>query len=120
MKKKKVISLLATLGCVAIATGAGLVTTPASAATTIGGVDVSSFRMTHGASVRFNAADGKNGIRFETTITDTAYASLEALQTSDTIAVNYGMLIVPADIVKTKALTVNNVFGTNAVYTLVA
>lgn len=119
MKNKKVIGLLASLGCVAIAAGAGLATTNASAASTLGGVDVSSFQMTHGASVRFKAKDGKNGIRFEATLSDGAYGDLEALQSTAGVSVNYGMLIVPADIVASKPLTLANVFGTSAVYTLV-
>lgn len=116
MKKQKVIGLLVSLGCCAIATGVGVSKLSASAATTLGGVDVSSFRMGYGASVRFTADDGKNGIRFSATLADKAYADLEAL----TGEVNYGMLIVPADIVSGKPLTKENVFGTSAQYTLVA
>lgn len=119
MKNKKVIGLLASLGCVAIAAGAGMATTSASAET-LGGVDVSSFQMRYGASVRFKQTDGKNGIRFEATLADEAYNKLEALQATAGVAVNYGMLIVPADVVASNALTEANVFGANAKYTLVA
>lgn len=97
MKKKNLVKVLATVACAATLCGVGAWSVQASADATLGGVDVSSFRMSYGASVRFKASDGKNGIRFTATMTEDAYNGLEALQTSDSIKVDYGMLIVPAD-----------------------
>ena len=67
MKKSKLIGLMSGIGCLALAFGSvAQVTTSANAEKTIGGVDVSSFSMEYGASVRFKANDPayKNGIRF--------------------------------------------------------
>lgn len=114
MKKSKLLSLLSGIGCLALATGA-VAQVNASAETTLGGVDVSSFRMEYGAGIRFKAGDPtyKNGIRFKATLADEAYEELEKLD-----GVNYGLLIIPADIVKANPLTIENLFGQNAVYCL--
>ena len=97
MKKKNLVKMLATVACATSIWGIGAWNAQASADAKVGTVDVSSFRMTYGASVRFKANDGKNGIRFTATMAETAYNGLEELQTSDDISVNYGMLIVPED-----------------------
>lgn len=119
MKRQKLIGLFAACACAAIA-GVGVmgINTAAAAGQAVAGVDVSSFRMAYGASVRFKAKDGKNGIRFEATMSKTKYEELEKLEnnTEKTVQVNYGMLIVPYDMVKTNALTPENVFSAGGVY----
>ena len=113
-KKTNLVKVLAALMVSAAATGAGVASVTASAQTkSLGGVDVSSFRMEYGASVRFNADDGKNGIRFKATLSDTAYAALEKLEETDGTFVNYGVIIVPADLYSASDLTVENIFGTS-------
>lgn len=121
MKKNKVIGLLATISC-ALALAGGLSVNEASATgKTVGNVDVSSFTMEEGASARFGAADGQNGIRFTAHMDEAKYKDLEKLET-DTVKVNYGMLIVPTDIVTANgALTSASVFGkTDATYSTAA
>ncbi|MBR2329976.1 MAG: hypothetical protein IKA40_01895, partial [Clostridia bacterium] len=113
-KKNKLISLLASIGCVALSAGVGAQFTMAQAeGKTIGNVDVSSFRMSYGAEMRFdpNNTEDPIGIRFSATLADKAYEDLEKLD-----GVNYGMVIVPADIVKNKPLTEENLFGQDALY----
>ena len=119
MKKNKLITVLATIGCAALTVGAGLqVNTSVASAKEIGGKTISTFVMQNGADVRFKAndADYKNGIRFSAMISADEYNTLEALSTD----VNYGMVIIPADIIAKEgyALTVENVFGANSVYCL--
>ena len=66
------------------------------------------FVMTKGASVRLK--EGENGIRFMASLTPEEYTAIEGAGAS------YGMLIAPADYVEKHDLTVENVFGENAVY----
>lgn len=111
-KKTNLVKVLTALMVGAMATGAGVANLSASAENkTLGGVDISSFRMEYGASVRFNAPDGKNGIRFKATMTDMAYSDLEALEETEGTKVNYGVIIVPADLYSADKLTVENIFG---------
>ena len=70
------------------------------------------FTMDEGASVRLGDV---NGIRFLATIAGDDYTELEGLEVNGA-SVSYGMLIAPKDYVTEAALTVENVFGDNAVY----
>ena len=112
MKKNKLIGLLATLSCVATLAGVGVANISASAETTLDGVDVSSFQMDNGASARYKAADNYTGIRFTATLDEDKYLELENKEknTENRVTVDYGMLIVPYDLVKTNALTPESVF----------
>ncbi len=111
-KKNKLFGLLAVIGCAALTAGFGLQVTANAEEKKLGGVDVSSFRMAYGAGVRFNpnATEEKTGIRFIANLSDSAYESLQALDGD----VTYGMVIVPADIVKNNPLTLENLFGVNS------
>ncbi len=111
MKKTKFITLLAAVGCVAVSAGVASINLKTASADSIGGVTVNDFAMEYGASVRFNAADGKNGIRFTAGMSEDTYTKLEALESTAGVEVNYGMVIVPWDMVKKNALTKQNVFG---------
>ncbi len=117
MKKNKVIGLLATISCTLALAGGLSVNSASATGKTVDGVDVSSFAMEEGASARFGALDGQNGIRFTAHMDKDKYEALESKE-SDTVKVNYGMLIVPADIVTDHGdLTPASVFGaTGATY----
>ena len=111
-KRTNLVKVLAAFGVGTIAAGAGLANLSASATTTktIGGKEVSSFQMEYGASVRIGA-DVETGIRFKATLSDQQYTDLEGLEESQTgVAVNYGVLIVPADKFGEAELTVANIF----------
>lgn len=110
--------------CFAAGAIRALPTEHASAAT-IATVSVADFQMQYGASVRYGKNDGKDGIRFTAELSRTTYEKLEALQTTAGVAVNYGMLIVPADYTRAGSktykapLTKETLFGASAAYTLV-
>lgn len=111
-KRTNLVKVLAAFGVGTIAAGAGLANLSASATTTktIGGKEVSSFQMEYGASVRIGV-DVETGIRFKATLSDQQYTALEGLEESQTgVAVNYGVLIVPADKFGEAELTVANIF----------
>ncbi len=113
-KKSKFIALLASTCCLAVAAGVGLSVQPfLASAEEFGLEDVTSYQMSYGASVRMKASDGKIGIRFEAKISNSEYASLETLEQTAGISVDYGMLIVPADMFSAADLTVANIFGGN-------
>lgn len=124
MKIRKSIAILAALGCMHI-TGGVLAAHPRKLAAAEALSFVSDFQMQYGASVRFGTTDGKDGIRFTAEMSADSYNALEALQTDESVAVNYGMLIVPADYGREGSstykapLTKDTIFGTNALYTLV-
>lgn len=97
MKKNNIVKLFAVMACATSLLGAGVMKAQAAEVPTLfNGVDVSSFRMDYGASVRFKATDNQIGIRFTASMEESVYDGLEALQT-ETVQVNYGMIIVPAD-----------------------
>lgn len=113
-KKSKFIALLASTCCLAVAAGVGLSVQPFSASAEAFGLeDVTSYQMSYGASVRMKAKDGKIGIRFAATLSNSDYADLEALEQTAGISVDYGMLIVPADMFSAEDLTVAKIFGGN-------
>lgn len=89
-----------------------------SAPTNLGGIDVSSYQMALGASVRYKTDDGNNGIRFQATLDAEAYEELEDSEESGA-TVSYGMIIVPADYIISGDITQETVFGDNSVYHLV-
>lgn len=105
-KNKKMIKVMATLGCTALLGGVGLgMQNAAAEPDTLGGVDVTSFRMDYGASVRIKDTEvlTDNGIRFAATISDEAHDALEALKKTEDgkdISVDYGMVIVPYDYIE--------------------
>ena len=75
------------------------------AETTLDSVDLSSFVMENGASIRVSDDDNK-GIRYQVNLDGTTYQTLEGMGAS------YGIIIVPADYVTTGyELTEANVFG---------
>ncbi len=116
MKKNKVIGLLATISCTLALAGGLSVNSASATGKTVEGVDVSSFTMEDGASARFKSDDGQNGIRFTAHMAKDKYEALEKKET-DTVKVNYGMLIVPADIVADYGdLTPESVFSATATY----
>lgn len=99
--------LAAALCCLALAAGLYAVSFSASAETFAemsGSVDITSFEMVKGASIRMGNADGQNGIRFAATIDKAAYDQLEALESDGETKVGYGMLIVPEDVVTAENL----------------
>ena len=111
-KRKNLIKVLATLGVSALIAGAGATTLSANATsskTIAGGQDVSSFQMVYGASVR-SGENVENGIRFSATISDAQYNALEKLEETSGVSVNYGVLIVPADLFNETNLTEENIF----------
>lgn len=111
-KRKNLIKALAVLGVGALIAGAGTTTLSANATSskTIAGVqDVSSFQMVYGASVR-SGENVENGIRFSATISDEQYNALEKLEETSGVSVNYGVLIVPADLFNETNLTEENIF----------
>lgn len=117
-KRKNLIKVLATLGVSALVAGAGVSTLSAGATAekTVAGKGVDSFQMVYGASVR--CGDGvENGIRFSATISDDEYKALEKLEETSGVSVNYGVLIVPADMFAEADLTEANIFQ-NANYCL--
>lgn len=98
------------VGCALL--GMASVQTPATAfADTIGGVNVTSFTMQYGASVRKT----DDGIRFSAQLDADEYRALEALE-DGTVTVSYGMLITTAYYANQYPLTVDNVFGASAKY----
>lgn len=110
-KRKNFIKVLATLGVSALVAGAGVSTLSAGATAekTVAGKGVDSFQMVYGASVR--CGDGvENGIRFSATISDDEYKTLEKLEETSGVSVNYGVLIVPADLFNETNLTEENIF----------
>ena len=122
MRSKKV-WLTAFLAAAFTLFGAGLATvdtTTVSAENTITAESVG-LVMDKGAGVRLGAADGNNGIRFVLTMDKTEYSSLmETVGTGEEdlySAISFGMLITKASYVTDdKELTVENVFGNNAVF----
>lgn len=106
--------LAAALCCLALAAGLYAVSFSASAETFAemsGSVDITSFEMVKGASIRMGNADGQNGIRFAATIDKAAYDQLEALESDGETKVGYGMLIVPEGVVAAESLTENLLAG---------
>lgn len=122
MRSKKV-WLTAFLATAFTLFGAGVATvdtTTASAENTITAESVG-LVMDKGAGVRLGAADGNNGIRFVLTMDKTEYSSLmETVGTDEEdlySEISFGMLITKASYVTdAKELTVENVFGNNAVF----
>ena len=108
MMKKTILSLcVTTLGCITVGVVSLL---PAQAEDTMTVSEaVSTFVMEEGAAIR--KGDTKQGIRFNALLSEQAYNVLESAQAE------FGMLIVPKDYVtEGYELTVENVFGDNAVY----
>lgn len=88
------------------------VTVVDSAASLVNGVNL---QMKSGASIRLTEGVSGNGIRFRMTVPSADYLNLESEADSD--SVTYGMLIMPYDYLSTcGALTVENLFGANAIY----
>ncbi len=117
-KKNKLITLLASISCVAFSAGVGIQASANGTQTptkTIGpnNIDVSSFRMSYGAEMRFDPNDPTEpaGIRFAATLEDEAYTELEKLD-----GVNYGIVIVPADILAEHEITEANLFSETDAY----
>ena len=72
--------------------------------------------MASGAAVRFGGEASNSGLRFQMLASKTEY---EALTLPNSAAVEYGILIIPADYQKTYGdFTVENFFGVNAKYHL--
>lgn len=101
------------IGCLGFTLlGLGCLKTPTNAsAETIGGVDVSSFTMQYGAAVR----KMDDGIRFTAQLDASAYTALMATR-SETVTVEYGMLITTSKYANDYDINSANVFGNNAVY----
>lgn len=111
------IKVMATLGCAALLGGVSLgMQNAAAEPDTLGGVDVTSFRMDYGASVRIKDTEvlTDNGIRFAATISDTAHDALEKLEKTEGVTVDYGMVIVPYDYIESGKVVLSLATENNA------
>lgn len=74
------------------------------------------FSMENGASTR----NSNNGLRFTMSVSESKWTELQNYIGADKVysSVTFGMVIVPADYVASKPLTVENLFGNSAVYYL--
>lgn len=97
MKIRK--SIIATFSAILLGTSVGAIAAaiPAKAA------DNPAFEMKNGASVRIGDGTTENpyGLRFAATMSESDYESLEASETN-TLSVNYGMIILPYDYIKSE------------------
>jgi hypothetical protein len=74
-----------------------------ASASTVGGVTVKSFTMENGAWIRVDEESG-NGIKFNAFLDTETYDTLEGLENA---TVNYGMVIVPNDMLPAGGMTVD-------------
>ena len=110
--------ILTVVSCLSLSVGLGLSVVSASTPETkfIDSVDVTAFEMYDGASIRLPDEDIGYGIRFCAGIAPATYQALEALET-DTVKVNYGMVIVPADLLPEGGFTKDTLADENNHFT---
>lgn len=116
-KGKKILLAVMTAAIIlSMAIGVGLVS--ASESVTLGNnsyalSDAFDVRLSYNADGELNAAN--NGLRVKAKISAEDYAELSKLN-DETTLIKYGILLAPTDYAKANALTAENVFGENRVY----
>lgn len=96
---KKVLTIISCL-CFSLAISLNVF---GASASTVGGVTVKSFTMENGAWIRVDEESG-NGIKFNAFLDTETYDTLEGLENA---TVNYGMVIVPNDMLPAGGMTVD-------------
>ena len=115
MKKRN--TVLALAACAAFGfTFFGMQTLNVQASTEETPVDYGKYFVLDGAGIRAKANDNDyNGIRFDAILDGDIYSTLEEMET-DSVTVDYGMIVAPMSYAETNPYTKNNLFGTSRKY----